>query len=147
MRPDYLSFTGKTLCRGLSSAVLRLPTHRNREMTNVWGCLSVAIHYTAADIWHSTTLGGAVQALNPKEPSCLNLVPVLLLTAVYDMYKHGTWTSSVIGPLLSISRISPFFVPTRICPCPRVMARIEGLSSKSRPGGVGGGDREGLVLI
>lgn len=46
---------------------------------------------------------------------------------------YSTWTSRVIGPLLSISSISPFLVPTRMCPCPRLMARMEGLSSKSKP--------------
>ena len=45
-----------------------------------------------------------------------------------------TCTSKVMGPLLSISSISPFLVPTRMCPCPRVMARMDGLSSSSSPG-------------
>lgn len=44
-----------------------------------------------------------------------------------------TWTSTVMGPLLSISRISPFLVPSRMCPCPSVMALMDGLSSRSRP--------------
>lgn len=44
-----------------------------------------------------------------------------------------TWTSRVIGPLLSTSKISPFLVPTRMWPWPRDMARMEGLSSKSNP--------------
>lgn len=44
-----------------------------------------------------------------------------------------TWTSTVMGPLLSISRISPFLVPSRMCPCPSVMALMDGLSSSSRP--------------
>lgn len=50
-------------------------------------------------------------------------------------HQHSsTWTRRVIGPLLSTSNISPFFVPTKIWPCPNDMARIDGLSSKSRPG-------------
>lgn len=44
-----------------------------------------------------------------------------------------TWTSRVMGPLLSTSKISPFLVPTRMWPWPRDMARMEGLSSKSNP--------------
>lgn len=39
----------------------------------------------------------------------------------------------MIGPLLSTSKISPFFVPTRMWPWPRDMARMEGLSSRSSP--------------
>ena len=49
------------------------------------------------------------------------------------LYWYLTWTRRVMGPLLSTSRISPFLVPTRMCPWPRDMARIEGLSSRSNP--------------
>lgn len=48
-------------------------------------------------------------------------------------FWHLTWTSRVMGPLLSTSKISPFLVPTRMWPWPRDMARMEGLSSKSNP--------------
>ena len=48
-------------------------------------------------------------------------------------HLYLTWTSKVMGPLLSTSKISPFLVPTRMWPWPRDMARMEGLSSKSNP--------------
>lgn len=49
------------------------------------------------------------------------------------VHRYLTWTSRVMGPLLSTSKISPFLVPTRMWPWPRDMARMEGLSSKSNP--------------
>lgn len=48
-------------------------------------------------------------------------------------HQYLTWTSRVMGPLLSTSKISPFLVPTRMWPWPKDMARMEGLSSKSNP--------------
>lgn len=55
----------------------------------------------------------------------------------WSLFFLLTWTSRVMGPLLSTSRISPFLVPTRMWPWPRDMARIEGLSSKRRPAELG----------
>ena len=84
--------------------------------------------------------------LNTKEPCSHTHTHTKHERTMFTHITH-TWTSRVIGPLLSISSISPFLVPTRICPCPRVMARMEGLSSSSSPAQKTGSSQSALSSV